>query len=176
MKSAVFLDRDGVLNVPIVRDNRAYAPLTLKEFQVTDEAVSEVKKLRSSGFLCIVITNQPEIARGLLSPETLEEMHNILKSRVAVDDIFVCHHDSTEGCQCHKPQPGMILAAAKKWDIDLKTSYMIGDRWRDIGAGRTAGCYNILIERPYSQCSSADVSVSNLEEAVQLILKKENHH
>jgi D-glycero-D-manno-heptose 1,7-bisphosphate phosphatase len=169
---AVFLDRDGVLTEAIVRDNRAYAPVTLDEFRLVEDAAMQVARLRAAGFLCIVFTNQPEIARGMLSKQTLDAMHHRLRTAVELDDLLVCEHDSSDGCPCHKPKPGMILSAAARWKIALQGSFVIGDRWRDVEAGRAAECYTVLIERPYSRCSTADVSVDNLSAAVDTILKK----
>ena len=172
MKTAVFLDRDGVLNDSEVRDGKAYAPLTLDQFRIFQETPSQVERLRSVGFLCIVFTNQPDAARGILPLATLEAMNTRLRSQVKLDDLFVCPHDSQDGCSCRKPKPGMLLQAAEKWDIDLKNSYVIGDRGCDIEAGQAAGCYSILIDRPYSDCSTADATAINLTEAVDIVLTK----
>ncbi len=170
-KRAVFLDRDGVLNEAIIQDNKAYAPLTLAAFHLVPDAAKQVERLREAGLLCVVFTNQPEIARGRLRRETLEAMHRLLRTVVTLDDVLICTHDSTEGCGCHKPQPGMLRAAAIRWGIELKSSFVIGDRWRDVEAGRAAGCYTILIERSYSQCSTADICVAGLSQAVDVILR-----
>jgi D-glycero-D-manno-heptose 1,7-bisphosphate phosphatase len=171
-RRAVFLDRDGVLNEPIIRNGKAYAPLSLEDFRLVVEAPVQVGRLRAAGLVCIVVTNQPEIASGELSPVVLEKMHRQLRERVGVDDIFVCVHNSNEGCSCHKPRPGMIKDAASRWDIDLGTSFMVGDRWRDIDAGRAAGCHTVLIARDYSQSSNGDAQVADLREAVDFILQK----
>lgn len=171
-RRAVFLDRDGVLTEAIVRDNRAYAPVTLSEFRLVVDAAEQVARLRAAGLVCIVFTNQPEVARGTLAKNVLEDMHRRLRTEVSVDDVFVCEHDSTEGCDCHKPRTGMIYEAAARWGISVAASFVVGDRWRDIEAGRAAGCYTVLIQRSYSQCSSADVSVSGLKEAVDVILEQ----
>ena len=169
-RQAVFLDRDGVLNQTVVRKNRAYAPVSLEDFHLVEGVEREVARLRACGLLCIVVTNQPEVARGALDLSTLERMHDRLRSSVGVDDIYVCLHDPAEGCICHKPQPGMLLAAAKKWGVNLKRSFVIGDRWRDIKAGQAVGCYTILLERPYSACTTADTHVGDLTGAVDLVL------
>jgi D-glycero-D-manno-heptose 1,7-bisphosphate phosphatase len=131
-----------------------------------------VARLRQAGFLCIVFTNQPEIARGHLSERTLEAMHRALRDAVVLDDVLVCMHDSSDSCECHKPKPGMLHAAVNRWDIDLARSFVIGDRWRDVEAGRAAGCYTVLIQRPYSQCSTADACVEGLDQAVDTILQQ----
>ena len=170
MKRAVFFDRDGVVTRAIVREGRAYAPLTLEDFVVLPEAVEAVSQVRRAGFLVIVVTNQPEIARGELSWSTLTAMHQHLRALVPVDAIYVCPHDPTDGCNCHKPRPGLLEQAARQWNLDLSNSFLIGDRWRDMGAGRAAGCYTILIERAYSGTVKADYRTKDLYSAVRHIL------
>ena len=172
-RRAVFLDRDGVLAEAIVRDDgKAYAPTRLDDFQIVPEAAVQVQRLREAGFLCIVFTNQPELANGLLRPDDLVTMHQLMEEALALDDVYVCPHDKSEGCRCHKPATGMLEDAASKWDIDLASSFVIGDRWRDIGAGRAAGCYSILLDRPYSACDSADAVVATLTDAVDAVLRR----
>ena len=168
----MFLDRDGVLNEAMIRDSRAYAPLTLADFRLMEGAALQVGRLRQAGLVPVVFTNQPEVARGLLAPEVLTEMHERLRAAIPVEDVFVCTHDSNDGCACHKPKPGMLHAAAERWNLDLPGSFVVGDRWRDIDAGRTAGCYTVLIERPYSQCATAHARVADLPAAVDHILAR----
>ncbi len=170
VKRAVFLDRDGVLVEPIVRDDRFFGPTTLDEFRLFDDAPRQIDRLRQAGFLCILFTNQPDVSRGLLPVAVLDQMHQVLRSRIALDDLLVCHHDDHHRCRCRKPNPGMIFEAQEKWGIDLKNSFAVGDRWRDIDAGRAAGCRTVLIEYPYSHCRAADFNVSNLVEAVDIVL------
>jgi D-glycero-D-manno-heptose 1,7-bisphosphate phosphatase len=170
-RAAVFLDRDGVLAEAIVRaDGKVYAPTHVEDFVVVSEAAEQVARLRAAGFLCILFTNQPELANGLLLQADLDEMHRRLRAAVPLDDVYVCPHDKAEGCRCHKPATGLIDDAVARWGIDLAASYVIGDRWRDVEAGRAAGCYSILIERPYSAASRADARVGTLEEAVDTVL------
>src|SRR6266508_1821411 len=173
MRRAVFLDRDGVLAEAVVRDGRALAPLSLDEFSIVADAGEQVARLRQAGFLCILFTNQPELARGLLAPETLEAMHQRLQAEVELDDLYVCPHTPDDGCECHKPKIGMLRAAAERWDVSLADSYVIGDRWRDIGASHAAGCYSVLVERAYSACDNADARVSTLAQAVDVVLERE---
>ncbi len=169
---AVFLDRDGVLTETLVSEGRAYAPVTLEEFRIAEGAPAQVARLRDAGLRRIVVTNQPELARGALDPRALDRMHEILRASMDLDDLFLCGHDPGEGCACHKPGPGLLHAAAARWNLDLRESFLVGDRWRDIGAGAAAGCYTILIERPYSRCDTADARVRSLADAVDLILAR----
>ena len=173
MKPAVFLDRDGVLAEAIVRaDGKSYAPTRVADFVLVSEAPAQVQRLREAGFLCLVFTNQPEIASGDLLPADLDEMHRQMRAAIPLDDVFFCPHARNDGCRCYKPKTGMIEDAVAKWDVDLSQSYVIGDRWRDIGAGKAVGCYSILLDRPYSECDYADASVQTLTEAVDAVL----HH
>jgi D-glycero-D-manno-heptose 1,7-bisphosphate phosphatase len=172
MRRAVFLDRDGVLTEAIVRGGRAYAPLGWEDFRIVAGAAEQVARLRAAGLVCLVFTNQPEVARGLLPQATLDAMHSRLSDAIELDQILVCPHDPSDGCGCHKPKTGMLLAAAERWCLDLGRSFVIGDRWRDVDAGRAAGCFSILIERPYSACSTADACVADLVGAVDLVLAR----
>jgi D-glycero-D-manno-heptose 1,7-bisphosphate phosphatase len=168
---AVFLDRDGVLTEPIVRGGVAYAPTRVEDFVLVSDAGVQVQRLRDAGFLCIVFTNQPERQKNLLSQADLDEMHRQMCAIVPLDDVYVCPHDGTTACRCRKPATGMIDDAAERWGIDVAASYVIGDRWRDVDAGRAAGCYSILIERSYSVDAQADARVTTLGEAVDEVLR-----
>lgn len=171
-RQAVFLDRDGVLVETLVEGGQALAPLSLADFRLTEGVADAVRRLRHAGLLPIVFTNQPEIARGRLAPEVLDAMHARLRAMVPVEDILVCPHDDGDACACRKPKPGMLEAAARKWGIDLSGSFVVGDRWRDIEAGRAVGCYTILLDRFYSQCTTADARAENLAGMVDLVLRR----
>jgi D-glycero-D-manno-heptose 1,7-bisphosphate phosphatase len=172
MRRAVFLDRDGVLAQEIVRDGEAFAPTRFEDFRLVEGAAAQVDRLRAAGLLCIVFTNQPEVARGLLAVDTLDRMHQHLRASMAVDDVMVCPHVDADACACRKPSPGMLREAAERWDVDLQRSFVVGDRWRDIDAGRAVGCYTVLLERAYSNCTAVDARVADLTEAVDLILAR----
>jgi D-glycero-D-manno-heptose 1,7-bisphosphate phosphatase len=171
-RRAAFLDRDGVLVEALVRDGRAHAAVTLAQFRVCPEAAAQVARLKAAGLRPVVFTNQPEVARGTLSPGVLDRMHARLREMAGVDDILVCGHVDADGCACRKPRPGMLETAARRWELDLSASFVVGDRWRDIEAGRAVGCYTVLIERPYSECRDADVRVADLTGAVDAILAR----
>lgn len=171
-RRAVFLDRDGVLVETLMREGRAFAALTLDEFRLCSDTGPQVARLRAAGLLPIVFTNQPEMARGTLSATTLGRMHERLRAELDVADIFVCPHDDAADCACRKPRPGMLHAAAAKWGINLLASFVVGDRWRDIDAGRAVGSYSVLLDRPYSDCAVADARVSSLAEAVDAVLAR----
>ncbi|MDQ6670575.1 MAG: HAD-IIIA family hydrolase [Chloroflexota bacterium] len=171
-RRAVFLDRDGVLVREIVVNGQALAPMSLSAFRLMPEAAAQTERLRQAGLTCLVFTNQPEVGRGLLPADTLEAMHRQLRETVPVNEIYVCPHDDADGCSCRKPGVGMLTAAVQDWEVRLEESFVIGDRWRDVEAGRAAGCFTVLIERPYSACETADVRVDSLTEAVDTILAR----
>ncbi len=150
-RRAVFLDRDGVINRSEVRNGKPYAPRALAQFRLLPGVIEAVKSLKRAGLLVIVVTNQPDIGNGLVDAAVVDAMHAKLRRVLPVDDIKVCPHRQDEGCTCRKPKPGMLLEAAREWNIDLKTSFMVGDRWGDIVAGRAAGCYTVFINRGYSE-------------------------
>jgi D-glycero-D-manno-heptose 1,7-bisphosphate phosphatase len=172
MKRAVFLDRDGVLNRSMVRSGRPYAPTSLDEFELLPGVIEAVTNLRIAGFLLIVVTNQPDVATGTVSRGVLDEIHQKLRAALALDDIKVCCHVDADRCPCRKPQPGMLLEAAREWSIDLGRSFMVGDRWRDVSAGKAAGCTTIFVDYGYAerQVDAPDFVVTSLDEAVKIIL------
>lgn len=169
-RRAVFLDRDGVLNRSNVRGGRPYAPTELADFEILPGAPDAVARLRGAGYLAIVVTNQKDVGQGIVSVGVIDAMHDRLRAAVALDDMFVC--TCVDECPCYKPNPGMLLEAAEKWGIDLAASYMVGDRWRDVGAGRNAGCFTILVDRGYAELlrDEPDRTVASLDEAADLIL------
>lgn len=171
--AAVFLDRDGVLNRALVRDGKAYAPRSMRDFRLLPGTAKAVAALRGAGFRTVVVTNQPDIGNGLVDRATVEAMNDRLRSRTGVDDIMVCPHRQDMGCACRKPAPGMLLSAARH-GIDLGRSYMVGDRWSDVAAGRAAGCFTIFIDRGYREgCpETPDAVAASLPAAVGLILSR----
>ena len=151
------------------------APTSVADFRILADVDVAIRSLHEAGFLVIVVTNQPDVATGRVKRETVEAMHAILRDRLAVDDIEVCYHVDSDECPCRKPKPGMLLDAARRYDIDLTKSYLVGDRWRDILAGDAAGCFTILVtggddERP----STPGVVVNSLSRAAEFVLAREN--
>jgi len=175
MNRAVFLDRDGVINRAIVRAGRPYSPSLLEEFELLPGVDEAIRRLRVSRFTVIVVTNQPDVAKGLVRREVVEAMHEKMLRALAIDEIKACYHDDKDNCECRKPKPGMLLDAAEKWSLNLSMSYMVGDRWRDIEAGRAAGCKTILVGDGYGeqQARDPDAVAASLCEAVQLIVTLE---
>jgi len=173
-RRCVFLDRDGVINASVERDGRLVAPTSLADFHIFPDVNAAIRRLRHGGFLVIVVTNQPDVATGLVKQETVEAMHSILRDCLAVDDIRVCYHVDRDECTCRKPKPGMLLDAARCHDIDLANSYLVGDRWRDILAGDAAGCFTILVTGGDNELSSTPgMVVNSLSSAAEFILGRE---
>ncbi len=176
LNRAVFLDRDGVINKAIVRNGKPYPPAGAHETVIVPDAELALSRLKQHGFLLVVVTNQPDVARQTVSRDVVEGIHQFLSSQLPLDDFFVCFHDDKDKCDCRKPLPGLLLRAAAKHRLDVKGSYLIGDRWRDIEAGVAAGCRTILIDYHYNERSAAnraDGNVSSLSEAVDWIMKRE---
>lgn len=177
MTRAVFLDRDGVLNFPDIRDGLPFPPKSPGDFCVYPEAPEACALLRQAGFLLILVTNQPDVGRGEQTLNVIDEMHERLERTVALDRIEVCTAADSNAPDAHrrKPAPGMIFDAAKALDIDVTRSYLIGDRWRDVDCGHAAGCTTIFIERGYAEKlrRAPHHYAANVLEAAQLILHLE---
>ena len=168
----MFLDRDGVLNKPCIRGNKAYAPLSLDRFEIFPEAPAIVGRLRSNGFVVAVVSNQPELSRGNLEKATLDAMHKLLAHTISVAGIYVCPHDEGDDCDCRKPLSGLLVTASRELGLNLSQSFMIGDTWRDIGAGNNAGCQTVLIDRPYSGQTDPTWRARDLAHAADIVLSE----
>jgi D-glycero-D-manno-heptose 1,7-bisphosphate phosphatase len=171
LKKTAFLDRDGVINNVIVKNNKVFSPRRFVEFTLTPNIARYIDRIKEAGYLVIVVTNQPDISRAKLNIHELEKMHNKIRNELDVDDIFVCPHDDSDNCVCRKPKPGMVIEAKKKYDIDLANSFLIGDSWKDIDAAKRSGCREILINASYNQDIDCVNRVNNLSEAISLITR-----
>jgi D-glycero-D-manno-heptose 1,7-bisphosphate phosphatase len=173
-RRAVFLDRDGVINRPIVRDGKPYPPSRLEDLEVLPGVKEALARLRDAGFRVVVVTNQPDIARGTQRRDVVDAMHSRLRADLPIDEFRMCPHDDRDGCDCRKPSSGMIESAAHDSRLDLAGSFMIGDRWRDIEAGRRAGCTTILIDWHYDEAItvSPDFVTTSLPAAVDWIFER----
>jgi len=169
-RRAVFLDRDGVLNALVWEDGVARSPSALATFEILPGVRDALRLLRAHGFLHIVVTNQPDVARGRVTREAVEAMHRHLLATLPLDAIYVCYHDDADGCGCRKPRPGMLCDAASAYGVDLAKSFLVGDRWRDIDAGHAAGCTTFLVRQPYSGPCRPAHEVRNLAEAARRIV------
>ena len=170
---AVFLDRDGVLNRAEVREGKPYPPATLADLAILPDTSRALAKLKEEGFLLLVVTNQPDVARGTQSKETVEAIHGALAGELPITEFFACFHDDADECACRKPKPGLLIGAAEKYGVDLSASFLIGDRWRDIDAGYAAGCRTVWIDYGYRErgpTQPAGKTAGSLMEAVDWIV------
>ena len=174
MARAVFLDRDGVINRTLVRDGKPFPPRNIGELEILPGVGEALKRLHNAGFKLIVVTNQPDVARGTQTRETVEEINAALQSSLPIDEFRVCYHDDADQCACRKPRAGALLQSAQEFGIDLKASFMIGDRWRDIEAGRSAGCKTIFIDYHYAEKERVepDHHACHLADAIEWILEQ----
>jgi D-glycero-D-manno-heptose 1,7-bisphosphate phosphatase len=171
---AVFLDRDGVINRPVVRDGKPYPPARVEDLDILPGVPEAVARLHEAGFRVVVVTNQPDIARGTQRREIVDAMHARLASVLPIDEFRVCDHDDGDGCACRKPKAGMLEAAARESGLSLPASFMVGDRWRDVEAGRRAGCTTIFVDWGYRdrRPGRPDATVRSLPDAVDWILSR----
>lgn len=176
LKRAVFLDRDGVLNEAIIKNGKPYPPQNLSELKIITDVPKALSELRKHDFLLIVITNQPDVARSVTKKEDVDKINFVLQQELLLDAVFTCYHDDKDNCPCRKPLPGLLLQAAKKYNIDLAKSFMIGDRWKDIEAGRNSGCKTIWLKSNYNEPTpekNADFVAHSMYEASEWIIKNE---
>jgi D-glycero-D-manno-heptose 1,7-bisphosphate phosphatase len=160
-----------VLNKVRIERQQPVVPLTLEEFQLNVELAPLVTKLRDANLLIIVTTNQPGISRGYQSRRELDRMHDLLRRAFKVDDLVVCPHDETDRCPCRKPKPGLLVESAFKWHLDLDRSFVIGDKWQDAEAARTAGCTSLLLKSPWVGTVHRDFLLPDFEAVVTKILR-----
>ena len=172
-KRAVFFDRDGVILKAIVMDGRPRPPHSIAEYKALSgimsgakEAVGAVKK---AGFLAFLISNQPDIAYGVISKEEWQWIQDKTKD-IPFNDVFICFHRRDDNCDCMKPKPGKLIEAEKKWNIDLSRSFLVGDTKDDVAAAKTAGCKSILVDAPYNTEVSSDMRVRSLGELPHVVL------
>jgi D-glycero-D-manno-heptose 1,7-bisphosphate phosphatase len=175
-KRCVFLDRDGVLNQPLMRAGTPHPPSHVEELQLYDDVPAGCALLKQAGFLLVVVTNQPNVGRGTQSRALVEAINQRVFDVIpSLDRIEVCFHAGGEygqPCACRKPKPGMLLHAAEALGINLSESYLIGDRWRDVDCAHAAGCRAIFIDHGYAEQlhQPADVTVRTFADAVSAIL------
>jgi len=169
-RRAIFLDRDGVLNRAVVRDGKPYPPDSVDDMDVLPGVGEALARLKQAGFALIVVTNQPDVARGRQKRSRVEAINRALMERLPLDEIRVCYHDDGDGCACRKPEPGLLLRPPLH---DLSQSVIVGDRWRDIEAGRRAGVgATVLIDYGYREpcLVEPDLRASSLASATDWIL------
>jgi D-glycero-D-manno-heptose 1,7-bisphosphate phosphatase len=172
MRPGIFLDRDGVINRTMIRARKPYPPSSLAELELLPGVSAALRALKAGGYCLVIVTNQPDIARGTVSRGVVDSMNDWLRQVLPLDAVLMCSHDDSDKCQCRKPLPGLIIQAARELHVECTKSYMIGDRWRDIEAGRRAGCKTIFIDNGYDERApqSFDLRANSLRDAARIIL------
>lgn len=168
----MFLDRDGVLNRIIRRDGKAASPRVAEELEIEPGAPNALAALKAAGYLLLVVTNQPDVRRGLMTSQALDTIHARLAQALPIDDIAACTHDNADACDCRKPKPGLVHQLALRHDVDLDRSWLVGDQDRDIQCGKSAGCRTILLDRDYNSGpeAGADHLVATLQQTISIIV------
>jgi D-glycero-D-manno-heptose 1,7-bisphosphate phosphatase len=168
---AVFLDRDGVINKMHVKMGKLRAPYTREEFELIEGVPEAISMLKEDGFKLIIVTNQPDVARGWVDHSAVDLVNGLIQAELQVDEILCCFHVEKDQCLCRKPKPGMLLEGANNHHIDLQRSFMIGDRYSDIAAGVAAGCQTLLVGvgDEQGQFPAPDKQVSSLLEGAKWI-------
>jgi D-glycero-D-manno-heptose 1,7-bisphosphate phosphatase len=168
---AVFLDRDGVINRAIVRNGKPFPPQDLASFEILPGVADALARLKAVGYRLVVVTNQPDIARGTQDGMVVESMHDRLRAELPLDGIEMCCDETSDR---YKPQTGMLRDAARDLGIDLSRSAMVGDRWRDVDCGKAAGCFTVFIDHGYAESLRAapDAVCDGLPAAADAILDR----
>lgn len=165
---AIFLDRDGVINKPIVRNGKPYAPRKFDDFILLPDVELAINEMVRMGFLVFVVTNQPDIGNGLVEKNEINKMHELIR-KLPINQIYMCPHSQTDLCNCRKPKPGMILRARDEHDLLLEKSYFIGDRKTDMEAAFNAGCLSVFIDYKYPE--TIDVEADYICNSIMQTLK-----
>jgi D-glycero-D-manno-heptose 1,7-bisphosphate phosphatase len=171
-RAAVFLDRDGVVDEAILRDGRPFPPGAVDEVVIPTGVREACQLLSDAGLLLVLVTNQPDIARMTTSRQVVDAINGYLTHELNLDAVYVCPHDDGDACACRKPAPGLLVDAAADLGLDLTRSVMVGDRWRDIEAGKRAGVTTIWLRRAYREPApdAPDHVVDYLGDVVPLVV------
>ena len=172
MKKAAFLDRDGVINETLRNGNTPLPPRTIEEVLILEGVVEAIELLKTHDYLPIVISNQPDVARGTIIKSQVESINEKIRRETGVHHFYICYHDDGDDCPCRKPKTGLLLNAIEELNIEVSKSFLVGDRWRDIEAGQKAGVESYFIDSSYNekQPNQPFRRVYSLLEAVQLAL------
>lgn len=176
VKRAVFFDRDGVLNEAEVRGGVPHPPASVAGVRIVAGAREAVARVREAGFYAFAVTNQPDVARGIATRESVEAINAAVAEALRLDGVYSCFHDDADGCDCRKPKTGLLLRAARERGVSLTDSYMVGDRAKDVECGRAAGCTTVFVDYGYAETPPdvrADASVRSVSEAIDAIASRE---
>ncbi len=170
----VFLDRDGVINSSNIINGKPFAPKKYLDFKILNGVKESIKIIKSLGFKISIFTNQPDVKKNKNMKFEVEKMHNFLLLNFDIDHIDVCYHSDEDNCLCRKPKPGMLERSAKKLKVDLKKSYVVGDRWSDILCGQIVGCKCFFINNNYKERQPCPpyVEIKSLKEFSEILQNK----
>lgn len=171
MRSAVFLERDGILNLAPINDHHQSVPRALSDFQINRAAAAPLNLMREAGLMLIVVTNQPGVSRGYLNRREVDLMHLQLMKQFKLDDLFMCTHDEMDYCTCHKPAPGLFREAAFKYNLDLDRCFVVSDKASDAQAAQAIGCTSLLVESPLNGDGHHDCILPDLDAIAQRIVR-----
>ena len=165
-----FLDRDGVINATHFRENLPVPPAKIEDLRILPGVVEAIEILISTDFIPVVVTNQPDIGRGKVSVEIVNQINEEIRRITRINHFYVCIHDDFANCDCRKPKPGLIVRAMSELELDPQSSFLVGDRWKDIAAGQAIGIKSYFIDNSYSEKTPLPpfTRVKSLLEAVQL--------
>jgi D-glycero-D-manno-heptose 1,7-bisphosphate phosphatase len=171
MIKAVFLDRDGTLNLSGIRSGVPVPPKEVHQVTIIDGVSWAIEIFKKKGYLPVIVTNQPDVARGTIKQSIVVEINEFICQSLGIENVYTCFHDDIDECGCRKPKPGLLELAASDLNIDLSKSIIVGDRWKDISAGQAVGCKPFYIESGYAERKpdSPFTSVSSLLMAAFLI-------
>lgn len=172
---ALFLDRDGVINYSVIKNKKPFPPLSIKELKIIPEIKEVIQFAKDKEMKVFIVTNQPDVARGLTTKEAIEEINQFIKSNLNIDEIFTCYHDNDDNCKCRKPKPGALLDLSKEYGINLSNSIMIGDRAKDIKAAKNANCVSIFVDYNYDEEKPVDQNYT-VKKVGQLLKVLEKHY
>ncbi len=176
MKRAAFLDRDGVINKANLVQGVPRPPTSVDDVVILDGVSEAITRLKEHNFVPVVITNQPDVARGRILHRTVTEMNEFIGNSLGIEHFYVCTHDDQDFCSCRKPSTGLIDRAVSELNLDVANSFLVGDRWKDIEAGQKSGCTNFFIDYTYpeKQPNTPFTQVSSLLEAVNIMIGAKN--
>ena len=171
MKRAAFLDRDGVVNRAILLAGVPKSPTSIKDVEILGGVVEAIEMMKNHNFVPVVVTNQPDVARGIVPQLKLNQINDYIGDATGIEYFYSCFHDDSDGCDCRKPLPGLLLRAAQENNLDVANSFIVGDRWRDISAGQAAGCRAFFIDYSYleKRPNPPFTLVSSLLEATKIM-------
>ena len=172
MNKAVFLDRDGVINRSHLVDGVAKPPTVIEEVEILGGVIEAIKILKDHDFIPVVVTNQPDVARGVILESQVDAINTYIGACTNLEFFYTCFHDDIDKCDCRKPAPGLIKRAASDLNLNISNSYLVGDRWRDIAAGQAAGCQSFFIDYSYPEEAPKMpfIKVSSLMDAVRIMI------